>query len=55
LKSDFEHIHVQSLAAQLQVHPSAIWWVTRHWQTAAETVNHQNDSAGLEPNRADIQ
>ena len=28
LNSDFEHMNIQSLAAQLQVHPSATWWIT---------------------------
>lgn len=28
MNSDFEHVSIQSLAAQLQVHPSATWWIT---------------------------
>ena len=28
LNSNFEQFLVQSLAAQLQVHPNATWWVT---------------------------
>jgi hypothetical protein len=29
VNSDFEQLLAQSLAAQLQVHPSATWWESR--------------------------
>jgi hypothetical protein len=41
LNSDFEQFLVQSLAAQLQVHPSATWWVTT---TEQPSSSHPDNS-----------